>query len=295
LLVVAGCSNAEQSAAQLFDVSGRLEDSDIREASGLARSQRQNGLVWIINDNGAKAIVHATDKTGAQLGQFKLQKSRNTDWEDLASFRLDDTPYLMVADIGDNDAKRDQRTLYFVEEPALEKKGKAKLNWRVDYAYPDGARDAESAAVDIDGQRALILSKRDIPPRLYEVPLRAESNETVTATWLGTVNSLHRPSRSDVDYASRQKDWYWQPVGMDISQDNQAAVILTYREVYFFQRQADQDWLEALNSEPLRISLGNFNNAESIAFGNDGREVLVTGENKNSRILRVDLSGVTAK
>jgi hypothetical protein len=82
---------------------------------------------------------------------------------------------------------------------------------------------------------------------------------------------------------------------MDISEDNLAAVILTYRAVYYYQRQADQDWLEALNRRPIRVSLGNFKNAESIAFGNDEREVFVTGENKNSRLLRVDLSGVTTK
>jgi hypothetical protein len=299
LLAVAGCSSAEQPAALLFDVSGRLEDSSIREASGMARSQREPGLLWIINDNGANEHVHAIDQTGARRGEFLLKKSRNTDWEDLASFRLDNIPYLMVADIGDNDAKRDQRTLYFVKEPKPKKKDKEKLDWQVDFVYPDGPRDAESAAVDIDGQRALILSKRDIPPRLYEVPLRVESHNTsdepVTAKWLGTVNSLQRPSRRDVEFAPKLKDWYWQPVGMDISADNRAAVILTYREVYFYQRHAGQDWLEALNSRPVRISLGNFKDAESIAFGNDGHEVFVTGENKNSRILHVDLSGVIEK
>ena len=279
----------------LFDVSGRLEDSDIREASGMARSQRGSGLLWLINDNGSKAYVHAIDHSGARLGEFKLKKSRNKDWEDLASFRLDDTPYLMVADIGDNSAKRDQRTLFFVEEPNPEKKGEATLAWRIDYTYPDGARDAEAAAVDIDGERALILTKRDIPPRLYEVPLRTALDGTVTATWLGTVSSLQQPSRTDVEYAPKTKEWYWQPVGMDISEDNRAAVILTYRDVYYYERQIDQSWLEALNSRPFRISLGNFKNAESIAFGNDEREVFVTGENKHSRLLRVDLSGVTTQ
>ena len=295
MLVVAGCSNAEQPATLAFEVSGRLEDAGIREASGLARSQRQSELLWIINDNGAKAIVHAIDHSGARLGEFKLKKARNVDWEDLASFRLDDTPYLRVADIGDNDAKREFRTLYFVAEPTPEKKGEAKRDWRVDYAYPDGPRDAESAAIDVDEQRALILSKRDIPPRLYEVPLRPESDEVLTASRLGTVNSLHRPSRQEVEFAPKSKDWYWQPVGMDISQDNLAAVILTYRAVYYYRRQAGQDWLEALNKRPIRISLGNFKNAESIAFGNNEREVFVTGENKHSRVLRIDLSGETAK
>lgn len=216
------------------------------------------------------------------------------DWEDLASFQLDDTPYLMVADIGDNDAKRKHRTLYFVEEPTPEKKGETKIDWQVDFTYPDGPRDAESAAVDIDQQRALILSKRDIPPRLYEVPLRTESDDKVTATRLGNIRSLRRPSRQEVEFAPKTKDWYWQPVGMDISEDGLAAVILTYQAVYYYQRQPDQDWLHALNTRPVRVSLGNFKNAESVAFGDDKREVFVTGENKHSRLLRVDLSGVTA-
>lgn len=295
MLAVAGCSNAEQPATLAFEVSGRLEHDKIREASGLARSQREPGLLWVINDNGAKAHVHAIDHSGDRRGEFKLKKSRNVDWEDLASFRLDDTPYLMIADIGDNDAKRDYRTLYFVEEPKPKKNEGEKLDWRIDYVYPDGSRDAESAAVDIDQQRALILSKRDIPPRLYDLPLRTDSDEAVTATLLGTVNSLHRPSRQEVEFAPKTKDWYWQPVGMDISEDGRAAVILTYRAVYYFQRQPDQDWLDALNTRPVRISLGNFKNAESIAFGNDERVVFVTGENKHARLLRVDLGGVTAR
>jgi endonuclease/exonuclease/phosphatase family metal-dependent hydrolase len=196
----------------------------------------------------------------------------------------------MVADIGDNDAKRDHRTLYFVEEPSPQKKGEEKLSWRVRYAYPDGPRDAEAAAIDIESNRALILSKRDIPPRLYEVPLRTDTDEVLTATQLGTIKSLYRPTRQEVEFAPASKDWFWQPVGMDISEDNLAAVILTYRAVYYYQRQPGQDWLEALNSKPVRISLGNFKNAESIAFGDNERTVFVTGENKNSRLLRIDLN-----
>ncbi|MCJ7591805.1 MAG: hypothetical protein MUO51_10700, partial [Woeseiaceae bacterium] len=90
----------------------------------------------------------------------------------------------------------------------------------------------------------------------------------------------------------KTKDWHWQPVGMDISADGLVAVILTYRHVYYYRRQADQDWFAALNTTPVQVSLGNFKNAESIAFGDDKRTVFVTGENKHSRLLRIDFSGV---
>ena len=290
LFIIAACEAAAPPDGIVPEVVGRLEDARIREASGLARSQRQPGILWIINDNGAKEIVHAIDHTGARLGEFDLKKSHNKDWEDLASFRLDDKPYLMVADVGDNDAKHDHRTLYFVEEPSPQKKGKEKVSWQVRYAYPDGPRDSEAAAIDIENNRVLILSKRDRPPRLYEVPLQADKDEVLTATWLGTIDSLDRPTRQEVAFAPKTKDWFWQPVGMDISEDNLAAVILTYRAVYYYQRSPGQDWLEALNSKPARISIGNFKNAESIAFGDDKRSVFVTGENKHSRLLRIDLS-----
>ncbi len=291
LLLIAACAEPGQPAAHAPVVTGRLENSQIREASGLARSQRNPGILWIINDGDAKELVHAVDHAGARLGEFDLKKSKNKDWEDMASFRLNDVAYLLIADVGDNNAKRQYRTLYVVEEPQVAKKQKAKIAWRLDFSYPDGPRDAESVAVDVENQRVLILSKRDIPPLLYEVPLRPESGDRITATLLGPVVSLPQPRRQDVEFAVARNTWHWQPTGMDISQDNLAAVIMTYPAVYYYERHPGQDWFEALNGKPRRISLGNFKNAEAIAFGDEQRTVFVTGENKHSRLLRIDLNG----
>ena len=276
-------------------VIGRLEDPVILEASGLARSQQQDNIFWVINDNGAKEWVHAINPRGKRIGEFDLKKSDNVDWEDLASFRIDDKPYLLVADIGDNDARYKTRTLYVVEEPAAAKNEKARVAWRVDFRYPDGPRDAESVAVDIENERALVLTKRNTPPVLYEVPLQPADDKKVTAKWLGTIRSLPPPSRQDVEFAPKTNDWHWQPVGMDISADNLAAVILTYRAVYYYTRQPDQDWFDALNTRPKRVSIGNFKNAEAIAFGNDTRTVVVTGENKHSPLLLIDFNEAPAE
>ena len=292
MLLAAGCSGSGQSAALLFDVSGRLEDATITEASGLARSYREPGVLWIINDNGAKEIVHATNQRGAELGEFRLDDSSNKDWEDLASFLHDGAPMLMVADIGDNNAKRKHRTLYFVPEPAAADDD-ASTRWRVRFRYPDGPRDAEAAAIDVERQVVLVLSKRDLPPRLYEVPLTAAA-QTIDAMYVGPLQSLPVPSQQDVAVAPRTKDWWWQPVGMDIAADNQAAVILTYRSAFYFERSGDQSWYEALQQQPLEISLGNFENAEAVAFADMSRTVVVTGENRHARLLRADLNKAPA-
>ena len=293
LSIIAACSAAAPPDAIVPEVVGRLEDASIREASGLARSQRQSEILWIINDSGSKEIVHAIDAQGERLGEFDLKKSKNRDWEDLASFRQDDVPYLMIADIGDNEARRKYRTLYFVEEAAPLKNGVEKLAWRVDYRYPDAPRDAESAAIDIENEQALILTKRDLPPRLYAVPLQTNSEEPVVATLLGTVRSMRKPARQEVEFAPKNKSWSWQPSGMDISDDNLAAVILTYEAVYYYERQDGQSWLDALNGKPARVSIGGFKNAEAVAFGDNERTVIVTGETKRSPLLRIDFNGIT--
>lgn len=295
LVLMIGASAAAGSPQLVVpEVTGRLADKDIQEASGLAHSTRTPGVLWVINDNGAKKIVHAVDYSGARLGEFRLRKSKNRDWEDLAAFHKDGDAVLMVADIGDNDAVHDHATLYFVKEPKPKKKDKEKLDWQVDFVYPDGPRDAEAAAIDSGDEQALILSKRDLPPRLYSVPLETGPGELVTARLLGRITSLERPSRRDIKFAHVNESWYWQPVGMDISDDNLAAVILTYRAVYYYKRQPTQTWIEALNSRPARVSLGNFENAEAVSFGSNKYIVFVTGENKHSRLLRIEFPGETA-
>ena len=115
LLLFAGCAATVLAATPVPEVTGRLENPAIREASGLARSQREAGVLWVINDGGANKIVHAIDHAGIRQGEFKLRKSSNKDWEDLASFRLDDIAYLLIADIGDNLAKRPSLTPYTVD------------------------------------------------------------------------------------------------------------------------------------------------------------------------------------
>ena len=149
-----GNAPASERAPELRPVViGKLEDKNIREASGLARSQRQGNVLWVINDNGAEEWVHAISPRGQRLGEFDLKKSKNRDWEDLASFKLDETPYLLVADIGDNDAKRRTRTLYVVEEPEASKNHKAKTAWRISGTRTGRATRRPSPSIAKTGAR----------------------------------------------------------------------------------------------------------------------------------------------
>ena len=171
-LLLAACSaGGDDESAQLAEpaiqVVGKLENQKINEASGLARSAITEDLLWVINDSGP-AAVHAIDHVGGELGRVKIAGAENVDWEDLASFEYDGNAYLVVADIGDNHARRKHVTLYVIAEPTTETH-RVEIAWRVDFTYPDGPRDAEALAVDASGGHFYVLSKRHIPAVLYEL------------------------------------------------------------------------------------------------------------------------------
>lgn len=284
-LLLAACSAG--TAEPRLEITGRIAFDDVDEASGLARSQRARNVYWVHNDDG-KPRVYAIDDVGQRVGRLTLDDIKNRDWEDISSFTLDDTPYLLIADVGDNMRQRKSVYLYVVEEPDLadDDKVREKPAWEIKLRYPDGPRDVESVAVDVDNERVLLLSKRNLPPVLYSVPLRP-AEDTVIATRLGEIRSLPPPRRADVIAAPKTKDWHWQPTAMDILDDT--AIVMTYRALYVYARQAGEDWLDALNRRPRRISLGRIPNAEAVVIDHNGSNVYVTIEKKNAPLYRAPI------
>jgi hypothetical protein len=290
LALLASCQPASDSATteSRLTVSGKLQNADIDEASGLAASRRNADVFWVINDDGP-AILYAIDSTGATRGMIRVTKADNRDWEDLASFTWQDTSYLLIADIGDNEAKRKEVTLYVIEEPALDD-GKVEIAWQFDFRYPDGPRDAEAIAVDIANERILVMSKRDIPAVLYELPLRPIDDNGVIATRVGFMASLPQPHPKDVTNAPLLDNWFWQPSAMDIRADGSAAIVVTYDAVYYYPREANQDWMDAFGQPPYGLDLGKTKYVEAIAFSDNGDAAFITAEQPHAPLLRVDLS-----
>ncbi len=297
-VALAGCSDPAADAAdegrraQLV-VAGQLESGELVEASGLARSQRSPDLLWSINDGGSKARVHAFDGSGFYRGRIKLEGVKNRDWEDLSSFAVDGTPYLLVADTGDNDNDRGKVFLHVVLEPDLDRDDKvtAEPAWSIELRYPDGPRDVEAVVADPSSGRAVLLSKREWPPVLFEVPLYPPSDGTVVAKRLGPIETLPAPTRQDREQAVFTKEWHWQPTAMDLSPDGRLAVILTYRGVYLYHLDPGRSLYESLSGQAYGFGLGNFRNAESVAFSADSNSIFVTLEGRHAPLLRIDING----
>ena len=49
-------------------------------------------VLWAVEDSGNPARLYAISRRGRVLARFKVEGAKNKDWEDLASFDLDDIP-----------------------------------------------------------------------------------------------------------------------------------------------------------------------------------------------------------
>jgi hypothetical protein len=268
--------------------SGRINDRRVVEASGLARSHRVADRLWTMNDGGSRPQLFAVGTDGRIQGSMSLRQAANIDWEDLASFEQDGKAWLLVADIGDNEAKRHDYTLYVVEEPAVLKPPSTLPSRVIHFTYPDGPLDAESVAVDCATNSIFVLVKRTVPARLYRVPLSGDDGAaTQTAELLGNVASLPQPSQRELDRALADQSWHWQPTAMDFAQNDRTAVILTYRGVYIYPRAGGESWFDALQRQPQSLSLGAIRLAEAIAFGSDD-SIFITVEGRKPWLYRLD-------
>lgn len=278
---------------------GELRDANLREASGLAVSRRSPQLLWAHNDSGWGPILYAVGPKGQGRGRVKVLETSDEDWEDMASFELDGKPYLLVADVGDNRAKRRMVWLHVIEEPELDgPMTEVKPAWSIAVRYPDGPADCEAVAVDTDRREALLLTKRQKPPRLYRVsiddgrvggrhaPLR-------TAELVAEVSNIPPPDSTDLVEDPLFGAWRSQPTSMDMSADGRQIVVLTYRHAYLYRRATGQSWSEAFAIAPEIVLLPRMRQPEAIAFGSDASTIFVTTEKKPSPLFKLtaDIKG----
>jgi hypothetical protein len=293
--------------------AGTIVSPDIDEASGLAISRLNDKVLWVHNDSGDSARLFAIDSSGNQLATVNVEGVKSIDWEDIASFTLHNQPYLLIADIGDNQAQRSQYQLHLIKEPDLSQlHGKnvlsVKPSWSITFTYGDGAHDSESVAVDVVKQKILLLTKRDKLPILYELPLidpalgQAESNNSAhnfvanssvqkfnqQAKILGEIAPL--PTEM-LDYTSiyTWAGFAGKPTAMDISADGLSAVVLTYTHVFYFTQSQPGDWSTLFATAPQEIALPAIKQAEAVGFSQDGNSIFITSEMSPAPLYKVDL------
>lgn len=295
-LLLAGCASLPAVSQDFKEpVKVGATNAALEELSGLAPSRRVDNVLWGHNDSGSDPEFEAIELSGKRIGQVRVKGIKNRDWEDMASFVLDGQPWILLADVGDNNAVRNDCVLYIVAEPKLEdlspdKNLKVPVAWKVPIRYEDGPRDCESVAVDATEGRVYLLSKRTKPPFLYWVPLKpaAGSDEPVIAKKLTPVNGIPAATQAQNLIPAPTGRYRPSPTGMDFSSDGTRAVLLTYGDVWIYTRAPGKSWAEAFASPAKRLEPHGLMQAEAVCFSRDGRSIFVGGEGTGSAMLRYD-------
>lgn len=287
-------SEASPSKSAGPTLLGELDFELLPEASGMTVSRRDPNRLWIINDQGNPAELIAVDTKTMNHTVIKVRGARNRDWEELAAFDIDGQAWLLIADVGDNKAVRDNVRLIFVKEPDVSLASKKVDSQSVRMTYPGGARDVEAVAVDATRDAIYFLSKRTKPPVLYSLPLReamlqaaSGTKASLRPTKLGDVLSIPEPTAFELKLFPKYGMYRNQPTAMDVSPDGSQIALLTYGEAYLISLGPEQSWLDAMNTSPQPIGMPILAQPETIAFDSDNNVYLST-ERQSAPVLRFD-------
>ena len=153
---------------------------EVPEASGLAVSRRNPGILWSHNDSGNAAVLFALDAAGALRGRVPVPIATR-DWEDVSAAHCPVGDCLYIADIGDNGSVRRRIQIYRVPEPAPGDPETAPPEV-FSAAYTDGAHNAE--ALFVVGADLFIIT-RDRTAGLYRAAQPPPGSHELTFERIG--------------------------------------------------------------------------------------------------------------
>ena len=140
--------------------------SQLPEGSGAAAAGSTR--IWSHNDSGLPELVRVDAQSGDSR-RVKVHGADVEDWEAIAAGPCATGTCLYIGDIGDNDARRRDVTIYVVPMPT-DSDTDVRVAQRIRARYPDGPHDAEALLVAANGD-ILIVTKGDTGPvAMYRVP-----------------------------------------------------------------------------------------------------------------------------
>ncbi|MBW1685940.1 MAG: hypothetical protein JRS35_12865, partial [Deltaproteobacteria bacterium] len=208
---------------------GTVSNPSVIEASGLAASRQNPGVLWVHNDSGNAVELFAIGDDGRALATYRPTGIRNRDWEDLAigPGPAAGVDYLFIGDIGDNKAKRRSITVYRIPEPVVSGGGAIPLAGGValEMVYPDGAHNAEVLLSDPRTGDLYIVTKNRANgvSGIYRYPFPHAAGSKVV---------LERVA----SHTFRGNTFERRATGGDISADGSEVVVRTYTRAYLWAR-----------------------------------------------------------
>lgn len=245
---------------------GVLENDNIKEASGIAASRVNPGVLWVHNDSGDKNRIFAMNEKGKNLGEYYLENCEARDWEDIAigPGPVDDKSYIYVGDIGDNDAKHKIKSVYRFIEPELlaDEPPKNHLVQNIDilrFKYPDEKRDAEALMVDPLTKDFFVISKRDLKVKVFQARYPQPLDSISTLRGIGTLDLA-------------------MIVAADISPSGRDIILKNYHEIYHWKRLPGESIKKTLLHKPEKLPYVKELQGEAVAWDSKGEGYFTISE-----------------
>lgn len=269
-------------ASRLF----RFADPGITEASGIAHGLASRGVFYVQNDSGdSNRFFAVARRTGETAATIIVTGARNVDWEDLAvADSPRGTPSVWLADIGDNDAVRDDVQLYEVAEPHVDPSWRNRTlrvpvdrEWQL--RYPGGPVDAESLAVSPDGT-PYIVTKSFGGATVYRVPPWRPGGHVQTLRRVGRI-SFHATDTGNPFGLFGQLT----ATGAAISPSGVVFAVRTYSDVWAWR--VSGSIADTLRHKPVVVPLPRQPQGEGLAVFDN--HVVVDSEDPHSAVYAVPL------
>ncbi len=250
-------SRDERASFDGGSVIASLHYDDLSEASGIAASRKNMGMLWAHNDSGNDPSLFLLDMNGEIKTTYKFKENiMNRDWEDMAigPGNLGDENMIYIADIGDNFSMRDQITVYRFLEPQFSNQQEVEIENTevINLRYPDRAHDAETIFIDPIEKAIVIITKRETNVLVFSAPIILGSDKVYT------LDSVCTLPFSNVTAG-------------DITSNGSELLLKTYTDVYYFKREpADELLIEMLQHDPSALDYQPEPQGESIAWDATG-------------------------
>ena len=257
-----------------------IQSLELTESSGLAASNRAAGHFWTHNDSGGEPKLYAIDAKGLLTGSVLLDGAKAIDWEDMASYTDGASMRLVIADIGDNQSRREYVTIYIMDEPDPLQHGQTATYRDIRVRYPDGPRDCEAIGIDFEHRQILLVGKSFLPlAPVYSLPLPSQlygGETTVDPVLLTHVGAIAVPLISAMDIDPRSGDLF----------------LVNYFQCFHFNVNKGEPFGEWIKRVPQVIELPKFKQIEAVAVDANG-DVWVTSEGRPAKLSRVEIAGET--
>jgi hypothetical protein len=233
----------------------RLEDKKITEASGIAASISNPGLLWIQNDSGNPAEIFLVDKELNVKLTVNFPRLVNRDWEDIAVGPGPDSSrnYIYIGEIGDNFAQYQEKRIYRFEEPQVGKDAVLSID-SVDIItvqLPKARKDTEALMIEPKTRDLFIVSKRENPVVVYKIPFPQATDSTITADSVTTLP-------------------FGQICGGDFSGDGKEILLKNYQNVFYWKLKKNESVEQAFRREATILPYEEEPQGEAITFARDG-------------------------